>query len=532
MIEKKLENLKQDFDSYIGDRKIFTERDKKNIRVKLLEGRFQKKRTIKFVPILATCAAGLLFLVLLNAFASEKIGSLFNSDDSQQVAMDSDDVEKQNGKPAARKPTRFVIDPMTVKVDDQVNNFQVKFVTENGDKEQILNSHFGVVMEGEAMLTGSFEIMSVEDVEQLFFVADESSLLRLPIVAGLERGPHLKILNDNKKMIDHLQIKPGEKKKAQILIDLFTITHNSYIASVQYDSTRLKEIDGVFVGEENPETQVREYHIATEKIIPTYQKLVTTRKDADLQGLKPFEVFQLYWQAFEFGNLEIKHFLFGGSDVPDLQTYTEQVLEKNQPTEQLLYEKIRKKGLESLVIHEELNSAYVDIEGEKFHLIKMDTGVWKVRYLPTGIDGGTSFNQNENTGVMNEIPISNDFLPERLIPIIEKLSSDHEDIHLKGLDPADVFLLYWQAFDLGNLELKYALFTGEGMPEYQYYVDRVNESTIKQEQRIYEIIKQKGAGIFKPVIKGNEAYIKIDESTQFHLVKNERGIWKVNYLPY
>ncbi|MHC0037618.1 hypothetical protein [Pseudoneobacillus sp. C159] len=394
MMEKNLENLKLDINAYISDDKIFTERDRKNIRVKMLEAQFQKpnsKAKGKLLPFAATCTAGLLFFILFHTFLGDSFSRFFEkgSGTSQQQAMVDSESPKRNGGSGSapvKEISRFVIDPATVKVGDLVNSFKVAFVPENVAAEDVQSKRFGIVLEGDVKLSGTIEILTEENQQFAVFLPDKGSLSALPLVAGVERDtPLIKLMSDSKAITEMLGLMEGEQRKVEIRIDMYAIFHHTYPAQAgleQYDQARVFEINGVSLEGtiSGQPSQQKEYHMVEETLILTYDKLVATLSENELKGLKPLEVFRLYWQAFEFGNIELRHFLLGGPDVPDLATFANEVVEKQLAREQELYEKIREKGLDNLVAHENGNTAYIDITGDKFNMIKTESGVWKVKF--------------------------------------------------------------------------------------------------------------------------------------------------------
>jgi hypothetical protein len=219
------------------------------------------------------------------------------------------------------------------------------------------------------------------------FLPDKNSLSRLPLVEGLERETPLLNLVANPRVIEELLgLKEAEQRKVNVLITNLMILHHTYpemAGRTQYDQASLLEINGIEVEMGVPKetsNPSKEYHMVEETLILTYDKLAASMSEDELKGLKPFDVFRLYWQAFEFGNIELRHFLLGGPDVPDMATFANEIVEKRHVQEQAFYEKIKEKGLNSLVTHEDGNTAYVELEGEKFPLIKTKSGLWKVKY--------------------------------------------------------------------------------------------------------------------------------------------------------
>lgn len=380
-MDKKQIQLKQELDSYISAHKIFTEKDKKNIRIKIKEARFQREkrvRGVRMAPILATCAAGFLFFLLTSTFVGDKITSVFQKPQSNEVNIVAPDPESKVRDGAEQ--TRPIIDPNTVKEGDRISEFVVGTVFPNVDQNP---EFFSAYLEGEVALDGELDVLTIGGRTYAVFYPDEKSLLKIPIVAGIEREPFI-ILHSHLNLVQFLQLDPGDKEKAQIKIEHYRIIQNPKLKEQSYDYARLLTVDGDILPDDiNPDVVTKEYQILREGLVPLYEKFVANREESDLKGLEPLDVYELYWQAFEYGNLEIKYFLLEGTDLPDYQTFTEKIIEKNFEKEQKIFEKV--KGSQNLDIVVEGNQAYVVIDensGEKFELMKNSSGIWKVKFLP------------------------------------------------------------------------------------------------------------------------------------------------------
>lgn len=381
-----MKNLKQELDPYISERNIFTEKDKKKIRVKILEAKFQKKKQVRWMPILATVVAACLFVLVLATFVGDKVATVpqqsLGSEINAKLPTDS-----QNGGEIVVKPTRPLIDPEKLKVGEKFSNLVVNsFSGTMEDKQKDPLRTLRISTDGELTLEGAFQMTPIANgMGNVIFLPDETSLLKIPVVMGYEAEPFIMIVSPNPDLSKYLGLESesGSQKQGIITVNHYSFYEDSQ-AGQNFHRANLLTVDGQVVPDGFEQVEVtKEYHILKEDLIPLYEDLVSYWEDHKLKGLEPIDVFQLYWQAFEFGNLEVKYFLLGGEDLPEYMVYTEKFVEKNLAKEQALLEKIKNAGVMEVIV--EGNSAYVVIDeatGEKVELIKNDLGVWKVKFLP------------------------------------------------------------------------------------------------------------------------------------------------------
>jgi hypothetical protein len=383
MIGNKLKNLKHELDPYISEGNIFTEKDKKKIRVKILESKFQKKKQVRWMPILATGVAACLFAVLITTFIGNKMGTV--PLESKDFGTNVNDLsDSQNGGVTEVEPTRTIIDPKTIKEGDIINGLVVTSLSGNLlDKQNDPIHTFRISTEGQLTLEGTFQVIADEtEGERVIFLPDKESLLKIPVFADYEAEPFIIINNPFQEVSTYLNLTPGGKKQAEI-----TINHYMFYDDPQsgqfINRAHLETINDQAISDRIEQVEVtKEYPLLKEELIPIYEKLISKREDSLLKGLEPNDVFQLYWQAFEYGNLEMRYFLLGGEDLPDMLTFTEKFVEKNLEREQATLDKIKNAG--DLEVTVTGNSAYVLIDGtagEKVEMIKNANGVWKLKFI-------------------------------------------------------------------------------------------------------------------------------------------------------
>jgi SH3-like domain-containing protein len=112
------------------------------------------------------------------------------------------------------------------------------------------------------------------------------------------------------------------------------------------------------------------------------------------------------------------------------------------------------------------------------------------------------------------------------------------DEELAGLEPLDVFKMYYHAELLGDHSVKYALFIKDEeyeLPSYDEYLsDSKNRSeSTEHNQKIF--IDRLAVTELKQILLGEEAIVQPADSDSedwgFQLLKNKDGIWKVAWLP-
>jgi hypothetical protein len=373
-------DLKHVLDDYISEQSIFTEKDRRDIRVKIKEAKFQKKRPVKFLPLLATSAAGFIFLLLTIPFIGDKISTFQSKGELEGQEIQ----EPARGSIQPKIITEdIIIDRATVKEGDQFGDLLVERVQDSDKSDP---KYVWIGFKGEMTLQGNLSVIQVNGVDRVAFAANETSIGKIPKVSGIQREPHILLHSPKEDLIPFLQLENGVKRMAQIKIDHYRIYKDPEDLQGSYDYARLLEVNGEKLPDEIQNIEVtKKYQLLSEAIIPVYEKLVTAREDHALKGLQPLDVFKLYWQAFEFGNLEIKYFLLEGIELPSFENFKAEVIEKSYEYERIQFEKIKKIGISNLEVTVEENRASIQIDhqtDERFELIKNGNGVWKVMFLP------------------------------------------------------------------------------------------------------------------------------------------------------
>jgi hypothetical protein len=145
-----------------------------------------------------------------------------------------------------------------------------------------------------------------------------------------------------------------------------------------------------------------------------------------------------------------------------------------------------------------------------------------------------SLKESGNTGVLDEVPLEFNIIPARLAPVYEKFYITGDDRVLEGVEPADIFLMFWQAFSLNHTVMMYELMEGDWdgqVPHYQTFVEKDFEKEAKNLQVEFEKIKA-NLGQLKIDMNANAdgAGISVDGGSSFPLEKSKSGIWKFVYF--
>ncbi|HEY4552968.1 MAG TPA: hypothetical protein VIG80_07215 [Bacillaceae bacterium] len=137
-----------------------------------------------------------------------------------------------------------------------------------------------------------------------------------------------------------------------------------------------------------------------------------------------------------------------------------------------------------------------------------------------------------NTGVAEEVIPEYDLVPEHLAEAYHQYSQDWDTGRLKGLEPQDIFLMFWQAVDLGDKATVYSLLhpSATTLPSYQEFADRVYDSKAKEFQTL--LYKMKEEGMKDPTVMAEEdsANLRVGDKLFFELRKDEDGVWRMVYL--
>jgi hypothetical protein len=128
-------------------------------------------------------------------------------------------------------------------------------------------------------------------------------------------------------------------------------------------------------------------------------------------------------------------------------------------------------------------------------------------------------------------------LPNRLLVVYSDFSKTKEQKLLSGLSPFDIFQLYYYAENKQDFKTQFALYIDDA--EYEAPFKSVKEyvaaKNLPEDQKgrnaILEIIKS--AQLEEVVTSSNDAHIMISKDTGlgFGLIKNNKGFWKVKWMP-
>jgi hypothetical protein len=132
-------------------------------------------------------------------------------------------------------------------------------------------------------------------------------------------------------------------------------------------------------------------------------------------------------------------------------------------------------------------------------------------------------------------------LPDRLIQRYDQFAAEKKDEWLEGLDPLDIFKMYFHAEQNKDYETQYALYFQDPeteIPTLQQFLQDVksNRTLADNERKFIEELKKYAKSYEIKNQNGNEAVIWITFSNDrdplgFRMKKNKQGIWKVSWMP-
>jgi hypothetical protein len=137
-----------------------------------------------------------------------------------------------------------------------------------------------------------------------------------------------------------------------------------------------------------------------------------------------------------------------------------------------------------------------------------------------------------------EVPIIRSFeygMDKKLMMLYQELVKTKDENLLKGLQPKDIFNLYYHAQDNNEFETQYLLYNQDpnvgNKLSLKEFITNANQSK-KSSFIIIDELKQNQT--IKEVIVDSAAYIEIGskEGLDFGLTKDQHGIWRVNWLTY
>lgn len=122
--------------------------------------------------------------------------------------------------------------------------------------------------------------------------------------------------------------------------------------------------------------------------------------------------------------------------------------------------------------------------------------------------------------------------------IYERYAKTKDDLLLAALSSLDVFKFYYHAIHEEDYETAYTLHIKEDQysyPDLDQYVKDIQDFPVTKENELKFYEKLMKVEEFKTVkVNNNEEAITFsfseDELYHFSLTKNEKGIWKVNWL--
>ncbi|RXI98604.1 hypothetical protein DS745_20015 [Anaerobacillus alkaliphilus] len=130
------------------------------------------------------------------------------------------------------------------------------------------------------------------------------------------------------------------------------------------------------------------------------------------------------------------------------------------------------------------------------------------------------------------------FLTEDLLAIFTQYANSKDEEVLRGIRPLDIFKFYYYAEYLEDYETQYSFFITDeylrAFPTLEDFVEAIeSQSDSERRQFIEEKILH---GEFHEVINNEDGYasisILLEPGLSFGLTLNEKGIWKVNWLPF
>ncbi|MBE4909091.1 hypothetical protein IMZ08_13560 [Bacillus luteolus] len=167
--------------------------------------------------------------------------------------------------------------------------------------------------------------------------------------------------------------------------------------------------------------------------------------------------------------------------------------------------------------------------GETLEGVKVTLANYSVQYVPSDVtdfatlisfDGASSF----------------ELISPELEKVYQRFRTDFNEEALIGLSPLDIFKLYYYAASIEDYRTQYELFIFDEeyirvFETYEDYLQAVNE-TREASSNLLEMISK--SNLMEVILPDDEnAAITVGdlEGTSFGLVKNKKGIWKVQWLP-
>ena len=156
---------------------------------------------------------------------------------------------------------------------------------------------------------------------------------------------------------------------------------------------------------------------------------------------------------------------------------------------------------------------------------------------------GTGCDSQINTSKQADTLTGSCVLPlsDEELGIYQKYSNTKDDQFLRNVSPIIICRLYFHAEKLGDIETRYSLYIQEdryGTPAYQQFLsDLRSDTTVRENTR--KLIKRLGEDtkvVGERKINNNESVVEIvpkskSGSLLFRVIKNKKGIWKVDWLP-
>ncbi|MBB6454757.1 hypothetical protein HNQ94_003246 [Salirhabdus euzebyi] len=368
-MDKKLKNLKTQFEHDIPT--SFTNKDRQLVLKKISKESNRKQRATPFLPkpITAVLGAAVLFFGLMVANQQWNIVNLSGTN-------------ANNGSVIDESVHSLSFDPETIKVGEQFGAFTVS-------KIELKKDHTIISFEGTDFITAD-----VANDAKLLFTPKDYSLDLLPI--------------SNQDSLSNISFAISENEKTR---SMFSFSNQDgaiaedqlmEVNQIQYHindtesfvTVEISGVSGTNLGESITYSYDEVSVEVTGELLSIYKEYASDKNDMVLRGLKPFDIFKLYYHARSIEDFETVHSLYIKGDkygTPSLEeflgdpkfwgaTYAE--------NDQAFYEELKQvRAFNEVYVSETESAVNFTLPsheyGRHFSLTKdTNTNVWKVNWIP------------------------------------------------------------------------------------------------------------------------------------------------------
>jgi hypothetical protein len=391
-MDKKLRNLKTQFEFEIPT--SFSEKDKQAVFQKIKEEKHAvKKDNFPFFPKPLIIGAIAILFFMFGGIASYEYGLFGSGSDSSAngnqepngnegdlvpIALDQEQKRKVN----ENQDNDLIFDPETIQVGAEVGNYIVSNVEE-------LDGERRITFEVKLLLKG---IVKMDSYELLTLHPDEESRNLLPLTGEEQEDFSLYFLQ-NEKMNLEFELEPMESEPAEFQVNGLVYTWGKGEPSI---GIQVMMVNPTSLRDKYPSKRYDTTIELSTELQSIYKEYAKKKNDMLLRGLKPIDIFKMYYHAMNLGDLETEYEFYHkgkNSGTPDRETYfndpffnvSEKELEnakdfyKQLETVQTFYEVYLSN--DETVISFKIEPDSFNTFG--FRLIKdSNTEVWKVSFIP------------------------------------------------------------------------------------------------------------------------------------------------------